>query len=308
MAVNESLAQRLVVRHHVDGLAEDEVEPYIRHRLHLAGAPDVVLFEANAVTAIAQASHGLPRRVNQIAHNALAAAVAMRSLTGAIDLVIHGRDCRFAEAVLWLKSQTIPAAATPGPTAKAPFRPPVPCNAAWPQVRAWLSGARGLHVRDLDNAHAAGSLYADARNNAVFPCTNAAGAVTGAEIVSQRFRGMAPGSRKNRGGVHFPGPQTARGATILITESAIDALSARTLLAAAPVALYASTAGVCQSLPDWILDLKPERILCAFDSDDAGDNAARTLIASDPRIQRLRPSAAKDWNDILRMTASAEER
>ncbi len=87
MAVNESLAQRLVVRHHVDGLASDEVEAYIRHRLQVAGAPDVPLFEANAVTAIAQASHGLPRRVNQIAHNALAAAAATRARTVTIDHV-----------------------------------------------------------------------------------------------------------------------------------------------------------------------------------------------------------------------------
>ena len=175
-----------------------------------------------------------------------------------------------------------------------------------PRSPVLVSGARGLDHRDLDNAHAAGRLYADVRNNAVFLCTNAAGIVTGAEIVSRSFRGMARGSRKNSGGVHFQGPAAHPG-TILIAESAIDALSARAVMATAPLSIYASTAGVCRSLPDWILDLKPERILCAFDSDDAGDDAARALIASDPRIRRLRPTAAKDWNDILRMTARAEQ-
>ena len=76
MGVNESLAQRLVVRHHMDGLAAEEIEPYIEHRLRMAGAPDIPIFGKTAVAAIAQTAHGLPRRINQIAHNALAAAAA----------------------------------------------------------------------------------------------------------------------------------------------------------------------------------------------------------------------------------------
>ena len=228
---------------------------------------------------------------------------------GAIDLVIHGRGCSFAEAVCWLTGQSAPApAAIPKPVPKTPFRPPPACEAGWPRVRAWLTGARGLEPRDLDNAHAAARLYADARGNAVFPCTNTAGTITGAEIIGHHFRGMARGSRKSMGGVHFQGPKMAHPATILITESAIDALSARTVKAGGPVSIYASTAGVCRRLPDWILGLRPARILCAFDSDHARDDAAQALIASDPRIQRLRPSAAKDWNDILRMRTTTEGR
>ena len=92
MAVNESLAQRLVVRHHVDGLGEDEVEAYICHRLSVAGAADVPLFEANAFIAIAQASHGLPRRVNQIAHNALTAAAVDKVRTVTIEHVARASE------------------------------------------------------------------------------------------------------------------------------------------------------------------------------------------------------------------------
>ena len=33
MAVHESLSQRLVVRHHLTGLARDEVDAYVKHRL-----------------------------------------------------------------------------------------------------------------------------------------------------------------------------------------------------------------------------------------------------------------------------------
>ena len=78
MGVNESLAQRLVVRHHMDGLAAEEVASYIEHRLRMAGAPDIPVFGKAAVTAIIQTAHGMPRRINQIAHNALAAAAADR--------------------------------------------------------------------------------------------------------------------------------------------------------------------------------------------------------------------------------------
>ena len=78
MGVSESLAQRLVVRCRMDGLAADEVGPYIEHRLRLAGAPDIPVFGKTALAAVAQTAHGLPRRINQIAHNALAAAAADR--------------------------------------------------------------------------------------------------------------------------------------------------------------------------------------------------------------------------------------
>ena len=74
MGVNESLARRLVVRLHMDGLSAEEIAPYIEHRLRLAGAPDIPIFERTALAAIARTAHGLPRRINQIARNALAAA------------------------------------------------------------------------------------------------------------------------------------------------------------------------------------------------------------------------------------------
>ena len=73
MAVHESLAQRLVVRHHLTGLQRDEVDAYVRHRLRLAGC-ELPLFEEAAVEALFQATRGLPRQINRIAHYALSAA------------------------------------------------------------------------------------------------------------------------------------------------------------------------------------------------------------------------------------------
>jgi type II secretory pathway predicted ATPase ExeA len=78
MAVHESLAQRIVVRFHVGGLSRDEMPQYIEHRLRLAGAA-VPLFEPGAVEALYQATHGLPRKVNLVAHYALSAATLAKS-------------------------------------------------------------------------------------------------------------------------------------------------------------------------------------------------------------------------------------
>ncbi len=73
MAVHESLAQRLVVRQHLAGLDRDELEPYLAHRLGLAGC-QLPLFAPPAQEALFQVSRGLPRQVNRYAHYALVAA------------------------------------------------------------------------------------------------------------------------------------------------------------------------------------------------------------------------------------------
>jgi type II secretory pathway predicted ATPase ExeA len=76
MAALDALAQRIVVRAHVRGLTREEMAPYLAHRLRLAGT-ELPLFEPPTVEAIYQASNGLPRRANGLAHHALfAAAIA----------------------------------------------------------------------------------------------------------------------------------------------------------------------------------------------------------------------------------------
>ena len=73
MTVHESLDQRIVVRHHLTGLARDELPRYLEHRLHLAGT-ELALFSAPATEALFQASNGMPRKVNRMTHYALTAA------------------------------------------------------------------------------------------------------------------------------------------------------------------------------------------------------------------------------------------
>jgi len=73
MAVHESLNQRIVVRHHLRGLTRDELPQYLTHRLRLAGT-ELPLFAPQAVEALYQATNGVPRKLNQLAHYALTAA------------------------------------------------------------------------------------------------------------------------------------------------------------------------------------------------------------------------------------------
>jgi type II secretory pathway predicted ATPase ExeA len=78
MAVHEALSQRIIVRHHVLGLLPDELGAYLAHLLRRAGT-ELPLFEPAAVHAIHQATSGLPRKVNLLAHHALTAAALARA-------------------------------------------------------------------------------------------------------------------------------------------------------------------------------------------------------------------------------------
>jgi len=73
MTLHESLNQRIVVRHHLHGLARDELPRYLEHRLHLAGT-ELPVFTPPAIEALFQATNGMPRKVNRLAHYALSAA------------------------------------------------------------------------------------------------------------------------------------------------------------------------------------------------------------------------------------------
>lgn len=70
LSVHEPLAQRLVVRYHISGLQRDELPRYLKHRLELAGT-QLDLFEQPALEALFQATNGLPRKVNLLAHLSL---------------------------------------------------------------------------------------------------------------------------------------------------------------------------------------------------------------------------------------------
>ena len=91
LAMHESLAQRLVVRHHLAGLDRDETGAYVEHRLRLAGC-ELPLFEAPAVEALFQSARGLPRQINRIAHYALSAAALDNARTVNAEHLQHALE------------------------------------------------------------------------------------------------------------------------------------------------------------------------------------------------------------------------
>jgi type II secretory pathway predicted ATPase ExeA len=86
MAVHEALCQRVIVRHHLRGLTREELPAYLSHLLRLAGS-ELPLFEPAAMEAIFQATNGLPRKVNLLAHYALNAAALAGKKTVAAEHV-----------------------------------------------------------------------------------------------------------------------------------------------------------------------------------------------------------------------------
>jgi hypothetical protein len=217
---------------------------------------------------------------------------------GAIDLAMHLGDLHFPEALQWL-SKNFPTcdAADPAPLSPRPLRLPPGDPTKLPEIRRYLYDHRRLPVAVVEPLIAGGSIYADARSNAVFLLLGKEKEPIGAEIRGTSctpWRGMAPGSRKDLGYFSIP---VVEPTAIILCESAIDAVSC---LALHDRAVCISTAGARPN-PLWLGSLvqtgKP--VCCGFDADPVGDEMARAMMQTHPTVLRLRPSL-KDWNEVLK--------
>ncbi len=228
---------------------------------------------------------------------------------GAIDLVMHVQQFGFGQALQWLEDRFgTPSLGQPASQVAAPeWKLPPPAVQHWPRVERYLTQERQLPGSLLGPLVRSGLLYADARGNAVFLLGEAPLTAVGAELrgtglrqgfggqaTPQSWRGMAPGSRKDRGffSVSATSPQA-----IVLCESAIDALSCHVLY---PTHRCVSTSG---ARPDtaWLGALLSLGLplFCGFDADPTGDLMAQRMIDLRPSVLRLRPPV-KDWNDCLR--------
>lgn len=224
---------------------------------------------------------------------------------GAIDLVMHLKRCTFREAVGWLATRfpTPPAPLDHGALAP-PLSLPPPDPAQLARVRHYLLQTRCLRPELIDRLIQTGSLYADGRANAVFLLQGASAAPVGAELrgtTSQAWRGMAPGSKKDFGffsipPVPFPPQTDPPPRTILLCESAIDAISAHMLR---PHLACLSTAGARPN-PRWLEALLAQghMVYCGFDTDATGHTMAQAMMSLYPAVQRWAPSG-HDWNQVL---------
>lgn len=222
---------------------------------------------------------------------------------GAIDLVIHLRECNFKRAVCWLfenfPSHSIQASKSTGVKSikKRILTLPERDDKKLPQIIEWLRYDRCIPAKLIDALVRCGKLYADTRGNAVFLLPGKEKKAVGAELrgtTHSRWRGMAPGSRKDLGAFYVKGANARK---TVLCESAIDAIS---YFALHPGHMAVSTSGATP-YPAWlpIVIEKGYEIFCGFDADETGDRVADKMIKRYPMVKRLRPPA-HDWNDVLK--------
>lgn len=219
---------------------------------------------------------------------------------GAIDLVMHLHHLGFGQALEWLEHHFGTAAFVAwGPPPRPSLSLPAPCPEHLEAVRRYLVKERHLPAALLEPLIGSGSLYADARANAVFVLRGKLEEPVGAELrgaTAVAWRGMAPGSRKDLGCFAIPADSLLT--SMVLCESAIDAISCHALH---PQYRCLSTAGARPN-PAWLSELvgQTRQLCCGFDRDDTGEAMAQAMLTLYPTVQRLRPSR-KDWNDVLRL-------
>lgn len=110
----EQLRQRVIAMHHLDPMNEDEVEPYLIHRLSCVGWRGKPRFTNDAIAAMHRWSGGSPRRLNQLASRVL--------LFGAVEQIDTFREHEVATVIADLNNDTLEdmygAAPEPAPTRK----------------------------------------------------------------------------------------------------------------------------------------------------------------------------------------------
>ena len=216
---------------------------------------------------------------------------------GAIDLAMHLNGLPFKAAVEWLAAHFTGADDPPSVSAPCRLKLPQPDPRSLHAVRRYLIHERALSPPPVQSLIESGKLYADAGGNAVFLLLGKENQPVGAELRGTgpaRWRGLAPGSRKDLGYFAVPVPCPA---AAVLCESAIDAISCSLLH---PGHLCVSTSGAHPN-PRWLPTLLAQNhpVYCGFDADSAGDDAAQRMIGLHAQIRRLRPSQ-HDWNDVLK--------
>ena len=89
LALDEALAQRVAVKYHLKSMTFETTTSYIKHRLQVAGAREV-LYDAEVIPLIHRYSGGVPRLINTISDNCLFEAYLRK---------MHKVDSRIAHSV-----------------------------------------------------------------------------------------------------------------------------------------------------------------------------------------------------------------
>lgn len=90
-AVLEQLRQRVIATHHLEGMNEDEVKPYIEHRMRRAGWDGTPGFSNDAINEIYEYSQGIPRLLNAFMSRVLlmGAMEEVEEISGLLVRAVH---------------------------------------------------------------------------------------------------------------------------------------------------------------------------------------------------------------------------
>ncbi|MHC5748541.1 MAG: MobV family relaxase, partial [Nostoc sp.] len=232
---------------------------------------------------------------------------------GAIDLVMHVNNCNVRQAVVWLHERFGEAGAIGAAIAKSrqvtaeiiqleprdKFRLPVEDKSKWSSVSNYLTQKRGIPENFVEVLHKRGLVYADDQQNAVFVMRNlgeepqAIGAfLRGTRGENNTFLGYEKGTKRREGWFHFRlgGQPTDPVEKVVLLKSPIDAVSFAMLEYqlrgdVPPNRTLYMAVDNPKSLPVEQLQNIPN-VQVAFDSDDAGNAAARATKELLPQSKR----------------------
>lgn len=137
-ALNERITRRVTLA----PLTSDDVEPYIQHRLAVAGAGSAVSFDSAAARLIGDLSHGLPRRVNVLCDRALQEGRIEGASVITADLV--KRAARSLAGAPEPRPAPAPTRSEPRPEPPAKTAEPAPAVATTEAIGHTHSDSRGL--------------------------------------------------------------------------------------------------------------------------------------------------------------------
>jgi hypothetical protein len=145
----------------------------------------------------------------------------------------------------------------------------------------------------------------DQRGNIVFRHDDLL-SMTGWEAKNKGFTGFSGGGRKALFGCKIGSPQKAPLPLLVLTESAIDAMSYYQLDPSP--GFYLSFAGSMSpeqyNLLEYVLNRYADaRIVAATDGDPQGEKFAEIICAIRPDAIRAAPPIGKDWNDTLKVSS-----
>ncbi len=167
------------------------------------------------------------------------------SKTNAIDLVMRVNQCKFDDALIWLRDkfgkEQMLAAVTNQVASRAlniayqhptkVFVPPVPDKSLWKEVEKYFQNHYCIPHKLTQTLNQRTLLYADSNNNAVFLARNLSFEITGAYLHSLKTTAntfsLYPGSQRSGGWFHLSMGRTSNNpiTAAILTASPIESLS-----------------------------------------------------------------------------------